>query len=279
MPLYPSAEALIADAELRLDRFGADYGVMTVEGPDDKRFWCSRTYHRQQVITAGGRRLLLSARTLVNARKLDGVIFLTDCDYEVALGSLTPDSGLIVTKHADLEADLIAIGGLEEIIVQLVPATLNDDDMIKEVTSSVKQRAIALAEPLGRMRLVAKREAFPISTEIRHQKYRRDNTAEVDLPKLVRVVVQNSPDCPLTHEELFERVVSVPVNYNNCNGHDLVSAINHVLRVDFGVRDQTPESVASLLRNAIPTSRVAQLDMVGRIRRWEQQNERTVLSS
>jgi len=72
MPSYPSAEALISDAALRLDQFGSDYGVLIVEGPDDKRFLCSRTCYRQQVIAAGGRRMLVS----IQARP-----------FEVALGS------------------------------------------------------------------------------------------------------------------------------------------------------------------------------------------------
>lgn len=279
MPTYPSAEALLADAELRLDKFGRSLGILVVEGPDDKRFWCGRTSHRQQVIATGGRRLLLSARLVASARKEDDIVFLTDCDYEVTLGALSPDPSLLITTYSDLEADLLDLGGFEELVVNLVPSALNDDDELTRITLAIKERAIALAEPLGRIRLVAKRAGFQIDTGVRHQKYRRDGTSEVDVTKLTRVVVQNSPDCVMSAEEMYESVQSFEPHYKYCNGHDLVAAVAHVLRTDFGVREQTPESVALLLRTGIPADKIAQLDIVTRIRRWETRTGRKILTS
>src|SRR5262249_53384905 len=161
-PRYPSAEALLADAELRLDRFGPKHGVLIVEGPNDKRLLCTRAINRQQIMTAGGRRLLLSAHSLAVARKFDGALFLTDCDYEVVLGSLRPAPSLVITKHADVEADLLDAGGLQELVLQLVPAALNDDADLNRITEAVRERSVVLAELLGRIRQVAKSEGFPI---------------------------------------------------------------------------------------------------------------------
>jgi hypothetical protein len=278
MALYPSAEALLADVALRLDQFGLRDGILVVEGPDDKRLLCTRTRHRQQVLASGGRRLLLSAHSLAVAHKTEGVVFLTDCDYEVKLGTLSPTFDLIVTKHADLECDLLDEGGFTGIVLQIVPAALNSDEDLARISLSAQDRAVAVAEVLGRIRQVAKAAGFPVDTEIRHHKYRRKDTADVDERKLVRAVVQASPECPLRPEEMEERVHEIPRGYDNCNGHDLISALNHVLRDDFGVRDQTPESMQLLLRAGVSEKMFAQLDFVVRLKKWQDRVSRKILA-
>src|SRR5262250_1578843 len=154
MALYPNADTLLADVKLRLDRFGPECGVLVVEGPDDKRLIYSRTMHRQQVMASGGRRILLAAHRIAAAH-LAGVVFLTDCDYEVPLGRLSPSPNLIVTEHADVEADLFYNGGFEELAAQLIPAALDDDDEASRISAALRERAVALADVLGRIRRVA----------------------------------------------------------------------------------------------------------------------------
>jgi len=111
MPFYPSAEALLSDAQLRIDQFGGGKGVLVVEGPTDKRLLSRLTVHRQQVLAAGGRRLLLRAHTVASETGVTDIAFVTDCDYEVSLGSLIPGSpSLFITTNADVEADLVSLG-------------------------------------------------------------------------------------------------------------------------------------------------------------------------
>ncbi len=275
MPAYPSATALLADAALRLDRFGQSRGVLVVEGPDDKRLLCDRSYSRQQVLVTGGRRLLLSAHSLLTTEKLSGILFLTDCDYEVPSGTLSPSQDLIITRHADVEADLLDVGGFEAVVLHLVPAALNEEDDLLRISSEVRERSIALAEPLGRIRRIAKSEAVEIDTDIRHHRYRKTNAVEVDEERLTRAIWQAS-DFALPLQEFKERVDALDRSYNNCNGHDLVAACNHVLREDFGVRDQTSATIAMLLRTVIPERKFARLDFMDRIRRWEERTGRKI---
>lgn len=107
MPTYPSSEALLQDAELRIDRYGADHGIIVVEGPDDKRLLCTKTVHQGQIITTGGKVFLLEAHRVAAERKIDSVVFLTDCDYEVGHGELSAQLNLIISKNADIESDLL----------------------------------------------------------------------------------------------------------------------------------------------------------------------------
>jgi Protein of unknown function (DUF4435) len=249
MPAYPSAESLIADAELRLDRFGKGHGVLIVEGPDDKRLFAPLVKNRQQIVAAGGKGLLLAAQSLALEQGNNRLLFLADCDYDVALGHLAPARNLVITTYADVEADLLALGALRRLVEDLVAATLNSDEYLDEVVEVVFTRSTALADGLGRVRRVARAEGFQVDTRsVKHRKYRRPRSDEVDEAKLIRALRQGSPDCPLPSEELEALVGKLSEGYENCNGHDLVSAIEHVLRDDFGVRNQTAESLEKLIR-------------------------------
>lgn len=278
MPLYPNADALISDAMLRIDQFGAHAGVLVVEGPDDKRFFCAKAQHRQQVLAAGGRRLLLSAHISAVQRSIEAIAFLTDCDYEVALGTMSPSWNLIITRHADLEADLLGAEGFERLVGLLVPSALDDDDELARVSTAAQERAVALADILGRIRQVAKAVGFKVSTDIRHHKYRTQNSAELDVTKLLRAVFQSSEDCMLQYAEFEERVKAIPPSYDNCNGHDLVAALHHVLRQDFSVRDQSPEQLEVLLRTSVPEKTFLGLEVVDRLKQWERRVGRRILA-
>jgi hypothetical protein len=270
MPAYPSAESLIADAELRLDRFGKDHGVLIVEGPDDKRLFAPLVRNRQQVVAAGGKGLLLAAQSLALEQENDRVLFLADCDYDVALENLAPANNLIITTYADVEADLLDLGAVRHLVEDLVPATLDSDEYLEEVVDAVFTRSVALSDVLGRARRVARAEGFQVETKsVRHHKYRRRYSDEVDEPKLIRTLYQSSPDCPLPYDELESLVGKISRGYANCNGHDLIAAIGHVLRDDFGVRNQTAESLEKLVRYQVPPNMIASWKVIQRIRRWE----------
>jgi hypothetical protein len=204
-----------------------------------------------------------------------GIAFLTDCDYEVPLGTLNPRPNLVITENAALEADLFEAGGFEEIVVQLVPAALNDDEVTLEFAAQLKDRSVALAEALGRIRRVAKEHAFPLDLDnFRHHKYRKSGSSIVDVDKMVRAVIQASREATLTATEVADRVEKIPSSYSNCNGHDLVAAVAHVLREDFGVRGHTEDTVAAILRNSFIGETFERLRIVDRLRRWEVGNSR-----
>jgi len=277
VPSYPSAEALLSDALLRRDRFGSAFGILIVEGPDDKRLFADRTVQRQQVIAAGGRRLLLASHTAALSKKYDWLIAVTDCDYDVSMGLLRPEPGLIVTEHADLEADLLACGGWERLVMQLIPAALEDDDEFDLIVAAVMARTVAIADVLGRYRRVARDVSFVADTEIRHTKYRRAGTDQVDEERLLRALWQSSEDCTLDLKEFSERIGAIRADYNNCNGHDLVRALLHVLREDYGVRGVTADNLEDLLRHGVSKEEFETWSVIARIRQWELEGNLTVL--
>lgn len=279
MPTYPSAEALIADARLRQERFGAKTAILVVEGPDDKRLFGDRTLKRQQVIAAGGRKLLLASHEYARENQLKSIAFLADCDYDIPLGIIRPSESLIITEHTDLEADLLHYGGWERLVSELVPAALDDDDRLSQIVANAMSRTVAITDVIGRYRRVARDLAFKAEYEkIRYTKFRKPGTSQVDEDKLIRTLWQNSVDCPIGLSDLAARVQSIPADYDNCNGHDLVSALNHVLREDYGVRNQTPSTLETLLRHGTPKNSFDQWTVVRRLRKWETNNDVCLLA-
>lgn len=279
MPAYPSAEALLSDALLRRDRFGLTSGVLVVEGPDDKRLFAERTLRRQQVIAAGGRRLLLASHTVAVTRNYHWLVAVTDCDYDVAMKLLRPEPGLIITEHADVESDLLAEGGWERLVAQLVPAALDDDETLNEIAVAVMARTVAFADVVGRYRRVAREVGFTAETDIRHTRYRRAGTEQVDEERLLRSLWQSSEECTLDLNEFSERISSIRSDYDNCNGHDLVKALQHVLREDYGIRGVTAENLEDFLRYGVSKEAFEAWSVTERIRRWEQENNLTLLKA
>ena len=277
MPAYPSAEALLSDALLRRDRSALRFAYLSWKGQITKRLFAERTVRRQQVIAAGGRRLLLASRTVALAKKHEWLIYVTDCDYDVTMNLLRPGPGLIITEHADVEADLLAGGGWERLVAQLVPAALDDDDKLDEIMAAVMARTVALADVLGRYRRVAREVGFTAETDIRHTRYRRSGANQVDEERLLRSLWQSSEECTLDLNEFSDRIGAIQPDYNNCNGHDLVKALQHVLREDYGIRGVTPENLEDFLRYGVSKEAFEAWSVTERIRRWEQETHIVVL--
>jgi hypothetical protein len=135
---------------MRLDHLGEGAAILLVEGPDDKRVFSNRSPRRQQVVVSGGRKLLLEAYDALEGDDSERIIFVTDCDYEVAAGALSGSRNLIITQHADVDSDLIQLGALRKAVAELIPSAMDTTETLEQTTSRVLQRSLGIAEPLGR---------------------------------------------------------------------------------------------------------------------------------
>jgi hypothetical protein len=206
-------------------------------------------------------------------------LFLIDCDYDVLLKLVSPSPNLVITEHADLEADLLAAGGWERLVSDLVPAALEDDDRLNEIVYAVVSRTVALADVLGRYRIVARKLAFRAETAVRHRRYRVPGSSEIDESRMIRSLWQSSAECPISEDTLRQQMGAIGPDYNNCNGHDLVSALNHVLREDFGVREQSADHLSTQLRLGVVWPVFESLAITQRVRGWETLNGLSILRS
>src|SRR5258708_3018119 len=277
MSSYPRGRHVLSDAKLRLDRIPVEQGVLVVEGPDDKRVLGEHVLDRRQIVVAGGRRLLLNAHELAHGESENRLLFLTDCDYEIAAGTLHGAVDLVITQHADLEADLLFAGAMGRIVGEVL-ANIEGNEELRILSDEVLSRAIAMAEPIGRMRKVARLREIEIDVvDLRYQRARAPHTLAVDVRRLAQMVVQRSPRCDLSADELHELATSVDGGELVCNGHDLVAAIQSVLHEDYGVDVARLGGALTLLHMAADRTLLARCEILGRIERWEKHSGRKLL--
>ena len=137
MPFYVSAQALLADVRLRLDALGEESSVLVVEGHDDKRLFYTRMSASADVIPSGGKRLLRSALGVLLETDKGRVLFFTDCDYDVPAGILRGGPDVIITATCDVESDLIHLGILDKVAVEVVPQAIASKDSAAKIGATV----------------------------------------------------------------------------------------------------------------------------------------------
>lgn len=266
---YVSAGALLADARLRLDA-SPKLACLIVEGPDDKRLFGRRASDRRLILAGGGRGCVLAAHRLAGDEGEQRVAFVTDCDYEVVLGRIKPETQLFITAGTTIENDLIAAGALLDAITELVPRASESDEAGKQIYDDVLSKAAALAEPQGRLRLLGQREGVPIDTKIRNSARLRTPDGGVDVQRLVHTVVQNSPDCPYTAAECVDKM-GEPQGLSVCNGKDLIQAAAAVLHEDYSVPSENARALDRLVRHGLTEAQFDSLAVVRRLRKWSEE--------
>jgi hypothetical protein len=275
---YLSGAEVLADARLRLSGLPPDQGLLILEGRDDVRLFLSRSVGSQSLLACGKKRTLLHAHELLRPGENARIVFVTDCDYDVAVGRLTPQQNLIVTQLVDVEADLIDLGTLQAVVVELVPRAITSADQLNEITAAVVTRAGAVAETIGRFRLVCAEQNLGLAFDhIKLRRYRRVGSSQVDVAKLAHSVVATNEDCPLTRDELMGEARRVPGGAKLRHGKDWLRATAVVLHQDFGVPIARLAELESMLRLALSDVGFAGWEVVKRVRRWEETTGRRVL--
>jgi hypothetical protein len=279
MSNYVSAEAFLADARLRLDALGAGFGVLVVEGPDDKRLFYGRVGDPAQLLPAGGRRLLLAAFAAATAADRDRIVFITDCDYAVRSGELTGGHGIVITSGTDVESDLLSLGLLPKIVTEIVPSALSAD-RIELVADHALKLATALALPVGRLRMAAQPLGVDLGFEqLDFSKYWARGAAALDVEKLLQVMGGKLRGCGCD-VDLVELIRATPSDTGMCHGKDLLSALRTVLIQEHRVDQKiTAELLGMMLRLVLDDARFEQWRVVQRIRAWESKTGARILSS
>jgi len=278
VPFYESGAEIIADARMRLSGLPHDQGILILEGGDDLRLFLEHAISGQSLIACGNKRKLLEAHALLEIGEDRRIIFVTDCDYDVPAGRLRPSDNLIVTGLTDVEADLLALGVLRRMVIELVPVALESDAQASNITQTVMERASALAEPVGRFRLLSAQNDLKLCfKKLRLGRYRHAHTANADITGIAQTLASRSPECPLTSKELLEAVAQVQENPQLCQGKDLLLGAISVLHQDYAVPTSRLKEAHSMLRLALTADAFETWSVVRRIDRWETQTARRVL--
>lgn len=278
MPEYLSAEALLADARLRVDGFRGDLGVLVVEGPDDKRLFYSRVEHPSQILATGGRRLLLSSYEKASKDDFGSIVFFTDCDYAVRRGELSGGRpGLVITVGTTVESDILSLGTLEPVVMEIVPSAVSSKQLA-QTCIEILRLATIVALPIGRMRMAIQPLGVDVGLdEIDISKFLIKKGSNFNTEKLITVVRhklrQNGVDVDL--EPLFSKT---PPDERMCNGKDLLRAIRYILHSKYKVaNDITDTILCKMLRLAVSESAFENWAVIRRIRNWESVTGKRIL--
>jgi hypothetical protein len=272
---FRSGEEVLQTARLQVDALGGSHAGVIVEGADDRKLFSPLCFVSSQIVIAGGKSLVLEAYASMRADDVGRFAFVVDCDGDVATGGLSGHQDLIITEHADVESDLVALGALEAVVGQLVPAVAAGDREAAEVAELVHGGATELAAPVGCVRRAARRRSISLAS-LRQQDMDYLAIGSAPLADRYDTALQQVVRCAgLTAyqaRQIRERIVPAPATIETCNGHDLVEAVRAVLIRDHRIAGgkAAVRSVDALLRmSMLEPARRESWTVIARLRRWE----------
>lgn len=261
---------------MRADGLGSSAGIIVVEGPDDKRIFVRHVHDSAQILPAGGRTLLLSAYEKATDEQRQKVLFVTDCDYEVRRGNLRGAPDLIITTLTDMESDLLALGVMQSLVLELIPRALDSNDACKRITARLRNEAEEIALPLGRLRMAAQPLGIPLKLEeLKISRYWDSSTQTFDFTKLVRAM-HTKVSSIVDLGEWSKLAEASPSDRAMCHGKDLLRALSFLLKDNYGV-DVSPDVLAKMMRSSLTGDDLENWDVIRRIRVWQNINRRNVL--
>jgi hypothetical protein len=281
MAFYVSAHALLSDVRLRLDGLGDKSTALIVEGFDDKRLFYHRMSATAEVVPSGGKRLLRAGLGAMISADKGRMLFLTDCDYDVLGGTLCGGPDVVITSSCDVESDLIGLGVLTKIVVEVVPGVVETKERAVKVAGDVCACAQSLARPLGRIRIAA--QPFGVDLDL----------SNLDFAKYWDKA-SRSPMVDKLHTSIFTRLRNAGVGISKsgwedliaetpdesivCNGKDLIQAAQMILRTHYKMSHKvSADMMTSMIRLSLDERHFEAWPVVQRIRAWEKKSGRILL--
>lgn len=283
MAFYVSADALLADVRLRLEGLGEGATALVVEGYDDKRIFYDRISLTADVVPAGGKRLLRAGLAAISETDKGRILFLTDCDYDVFGGMLQGGPDVVITNSCDVESDLINLGILEEIVVEVIPGVVQSKGSSTRVAEDVRQCAEAISVPMGRVRMAAQPLGVDLDLEnLDLGKYWDSGSRQCNIEKLNWTVCNKlrRAGVRLSKGEWEQRLADTPTDAIVCNGKDLFAAAQMIMRTQYKMSNKYSfEIIVSMARLSLDEERFERWSVVRRIRQWEKRNSAQLLSA
>lgn len=275
-------ESLLQDARLQVEALGKGHGIMIVEGDSDKRLLAPRWMSVSSLVVGTNKSLVLSAHGLMLEQDRGRIVCLVDCDDDVARGTLHGAPDLIITTHADMEADLVAQGAIRAVVAQVVRDALSSEQRLEEITTAVIERSCACVIPLGRLRRAARAAGIALEFQpwdFDYERVRTRGTTDVDQ---AAVFAELQRRANLTRHQIgrIERnLAGTRTDYSVCNGKDVIAACASVLRIDYRVPRRRLDNLDDMVRLGLEQADFESWDVVRRVRRWEVAHGTRVLST
>jgi hypothetical protein len=281
LPFYVNAQALLADIRLRLEGLGTASSALVVEGPDDKRLFYGRIASSAEVVVAGGKRLVRAALGAMLAVDHGRILFLTDCDYDVRTGELRGGPDVIITKGCDVEADLISLGLLEKLAVELAPRAVETKVGASRIGSDVREHAQQMCLALGRIRMASQPLGIDLGLDqLDLAKYWDKSSDRILIDKLTETTWGRIKVSGISFADWRARINDMPADDAVCCGKDLIRSSKLFFRALYGMDTRvTYDAIAMMLRLALDDERFEGWTVVERIRKWEAFNGRMIFNN
>lgn len=282
MPFYVSAHALLSDVRLRLDALGEESAVLVVEGNDDKRLFFTRMSSTSDIVPTGGKTLLRAALESIRDADKGRILFFTDCDYDVAAGKLHGGPDVVITTSCDVESDLIGLGVLARVAIEVVPQAIIAKDSPAKIEVSIREHAERLALPFGRIRMAAQPFGVDLQLDdIDFAKYWDKQAKKVLVEKIYQVMWDHlSGEVGINRQDWDARLQEISDNPLLCHGKDLVKAAQMFFRYLYKMDSVINKDVlAMMLRLVVDQEIFENWAVAKRIRKWEDRYGRPILST
>lgn len=247
-----------------------------VEGDSDRRVLRGLCVTPKQIVVSTNKVLSLDAYAQMNSRDRQRMVFVVDCDDDIP--PQVRGANLIITKHLDLEADLLDLGVLEGVVAEVVKDAT--EDTIPEIAKELLRLAVRLAAPVGRMRKAARGLGIAMKAiepwRIDFESF--DCEDGIDQDQAFNEVSRRAALTRHQEKQMLGELSSVPGGFAVCNGHDLIAAVEHVLRTKYRVPKAVARGIDSMVHLAFRPSHANCWVVVERLRRWEAKTGRRLLA-
>jgi len=257
---------------------------LLVEGSADELFWAARVDLRAcQVRAMGSRARALSEMRKVRVEGQGGFVAVLDADFDRLDDCLVVEADVIWTDLHDLETVLVASPALDKVLVEVASRKKCQDFEVAE-GQTVRDALLVRGSEMGRLRWLSRRDRLGLSFRkarpdgsfghLDHAKFCDRKTWKLEVPKLVRTVLDFSSDHRTKPEHLVSRMRGLPDgdSWQLCVGHDLVGLLMIGLRSRLGSRNISVEDLEERLRLAFERADLEKTEMRSALRKWERDN-------
>ncbi|MGY5120993.1 hypothetical protein ACWC2H_34965 [Streptomyces sp. 900105755] len=178
-----------------------------------------------------------------------------------------------------MESDLLALGLIESIILELVPRALESRASCNQITAKIRTRAERIALPLGRLRMAAQPLGIPLNLDdIKLSRYWDAKTGSMNFTRLVDAM-HSKVSSVIDFNEWRKLVADTPEDIGMCQGKDLVRALAFLLKSEYRVDGASVEMVVRIIRASLTSHHLESWEVIRRIKRWQENNRRYLLTA
>lgn len=218
-----------------------DLSLLVVEGETDCRFFRPMLDEKAcKLLPVQGKPAAKELIDIAMAENISGVLTIIDPDYDRLLGRLKSHPNIIYYDENDFEMMIIHSSSFDKAMREYL--TAEDLAPLLQLTgfSSLRELVLDRAGRIGLLRFLSAKHTWDLSfselneydkekKENSFKQFVEANTLAIDAEKLLRVVLNASPNPRVSYEkahEAYEKAIGeMPSWEQYCNGHDATALI------------------------------------------------------